>query len=152
MRRIGRRGVYSERVRSRVVPAQYYKNPHELEEYHRYNDFLQDLNLEYPDHDPRANNTTYKGNLLRLERLVLYKFKEDHAIDPPESAWFGWYDAGPAEDLGKLRVVPVEHSRLYHRLGLKELHERKALVLREAPGRHMQITPQTLKQIAKDLQ
>jgi hypothetical protein len=42
-------GAYAPWVRSNVVQAQYFKDPHRLEAYLRHNPFLPDINNELPE-------------------------------------------------------------------------------------------------------
>lgn len=81
MRSIARRGAYSNYVRSRVVQAQYYKDPKHLDTYLRQNIFLPDINNELG-----IKNETYKKNLKSLNKLVLIRFTEDITVVPKDSA------------------------------------------------------------------
>lgn len=123
--------VYSERVQRHILPAQYYRDPKHLQLYLRRNHFLADINNEHPD----RKNTTYRGNLAKLDKFVMYKFTEERAVVPPDSSWFGHVD-------GKGDLIGMRESALYRAdwIGLRELDEAGKLLLLTVPGPHMNIT------------
>ena len=124
-RRLLSRGVYAPLVRYGIVQAQYYKNWRQLKQYHRYNKFLTDINLE-TDSD---NQLSYRKNVESLERLVLVMFDPDTVVIPRQSSWFGWKDESG--------IVPLQEQPIYEKLGLKCLDERKALFFIRKKGGHM---------------
>lgn len=78
-------GVYNPFIHDRVVQAQYYKNFKEIAKYYKVNEFLTDINNE------KAVNLTYKKNMSKLERFVMYMFENDSTVVPKESSvrWNG---------------------------------------------------------------
>lgn len=102
-----------------------------------------------------TKNSTYKQNLIKLNKLVLYQFTEDTVVIPKESSvliqnekkivtkiffkkkWFGYFADG---DLGKL--LRMEDLPIYKEdwIGLKTLDQANKLIFGKCPGDHMQIT------------
>lgn len=74
-------GVFNPLIHHKVVQAQYYKNPNELDKYMAINDFLADINNEKETKNPR-----YKENLSSLHKFVMYMFEEDKMVVPKESS------------------------------------------------------------------
>ncbi|PYH89103.1 palmitoyl-protein thioesterase precursor [Aspergillus ellipticus CBS 707.79] len=130
-----RAGKWSPLVQARLVPAQYFRDPQNLEEYLAGSNFLADVNNERA-----VKNNTYKENLARLNRFVMYLFEGDRMVHPKESAWFGEVDVGTGQ------VVGLRDREIYKRdwLGLKALDERGALVFRSVEGEHMQLDEEVL--------
>src|SRR6266536_1329095 len=78
-----RGSTWSSFVQSRLVPAQYFRDSMQIEQYLEHSNFLADVNNE------RAlKNQTYKENLEKLERFVMYLFEDDETVVPKETAWF----------------------------------------------------------------
>ncbi|CAG8450014.1 3271_t:CDS:2 [Ambispora leptoticha] len=127
MRNIARRGAYSGYVRTRVVSAQYYKDPTRLDLYKQQNIFLPDINNEL-----EVKNATYKENLASLNTLVLIRFTEDVTLKPRDSAWFSFYD----ED-GELQDLYNTPLYIEDWIGLRQLDEEERLEFKEAEGAHM---------------
>ena len=123
--------TWSDWVQHNLVPAQYYRDPADLDPYLEYSNFLADINNERA-----TKNATYKENLKRLERLVLYVFAEDTTVVPRLSGWF--YEANATSG----RVTELKDRALYKEdwLGLKDLDERGRLEFREVKGEHMRLT------------
>eukprot|EP00877_Chromochloris_zofingiensis_P005879 jgi/Chrzof1/1544/Cz10g11240.t1 len=123
------RGAYAPWVRANVIQAQYFKDPHALQQYLAANIFLPDINNE-----KLHKNQNYADNLASVKRLVMFRFSDDTTVVPRDSAWFSFYN-GTA-------LVPLEEQPLYTEdwIGLKRLHQTGGLVFEEAPGEHMQFT------------
>jgi palmitoyl-protein thioesterase len=126
------------------------------------NQFLADINNEYP----QSLNTTYRENLVTLNKLVLILFEYDKTVVPKESSWFGseapstddvLYSA--AEHSSRIysnseqvvmghtatmekTMIPMRLQPLYTEdwIGLRQLDERGDVVLDSCPGEHMQLT------------
>ena len=75
-----------------------------MEHYLKYNSFLADINNERP-----SKNATYRQNLASLEKLVLYRFKDDVTVVPRDSAWFAFYNGS--------RLLPMQETELYQVCG-----------------------------------
>ncbi|RAL09046.1 palmitoyl-protein thioesterase family protein [Aspergillus homomorphus CBS 101889] len=143
-------GRWSQVVQGGFVPAQYFRpeagdhsgegGESEMELYLRHSNFLADVNNERS-----VKNATYKENLTRLDKFVMFMFEDDGVVHPKESAWFGEVDAAGA-------VVPLRERDIYTEdwIGLKELDEKGALVFRSVPGRHMEIGEEVLEAVVRE--
>ena len=129
-----RSGTWTKTVQSSLVPAQYFRNPAEMEQYLEHSNFLADINNER-----QLKNQTYKDNILKLENFVMYLFDEDTTVIPKETSWFGEVVGG--------EYVPLTNISIYTEdwLGLKELDDAGKLVFENIPGGHMQMSDQVLK-------
>ena len=76
------------------------QDPDDEEEYLSHNIFLPDINNE-----GAYKNKVYKRNMAGLERLVLFRFREDFTVVPRDSAWFSKVQGG--------RTVPLRDTNLY---------------------------------------
>ncbi len=120
---------------SRLVPAQYYRDPEDLDNYFEYSNFLADINNER-----EVKNNTYKENMRRLGRFVMFMFADDTTVVPKESAFF-------AEVNTTSKVVTKLQERDIYRedwIGLRFLDEEKRLDFRIAEGGHMQLSDEIL--------
>ncbi|KAK4516831.1 NADH:ubiquinone oxidoreductase [Mucor velutinosus] len=85
-------GVYSDYVQSRIVQAQYYRDPANEKGYLERNRFLPGLNNENDE------NVRYKQNLSSLDKFVMIRFSEDVMIKPGYTAvggeWLGYVYCG----------------------------------------------------------
>jgi palmitoyl-protein thioesterase len=121
--------TWSSFVQSRLVPAQYFRDPEDLDTYMEHSNFLADINNERT-----LKNSTYKENLSKLKNFVMYLFEEDKTVVPKETSWFA--------DVVQEEVVELRNRTIYKEdwLGLKELDERGALKFEVTPGPHMSIS------------
>lgn len=128
------RGAYLPGVRNVSIQAQYFKDPMARHDYLAHNIFLPDINNE-----GASKNSTYKANILLLERLVLIKFKYDFVVVPNDSSWFGYYPWG---SLDRRKMLRMNETQLYKEdwLGLKELDQRGRIIFKECPAMHMKFT------------
>ncbi|KAH0565353.1 hypothetical protein GP486_001254 [Trichoglossum hirsutum] len=127
--------VWSSFVQSRLVPAQYFRNPEDLEPYLEYSNFLADINNER-----ETKNKTYAANLASLKMFAMYMFTEDTTAIPKESAWF-------AEVNRTTGLVTLLQERDIWRedwIGLKKLGEKGRLDFRTAKGKHMKLDDELL--------
>ncbi|KAL2760233.1 hypothetical protein ACRALDRAFT_1027131 [Sodiomyces alcalophilus JCM 7366] len=127
--------TWSSFVQSRLVPAQYFRDP-APDQFARYLDgsnFLADINNERAE-----KNATYAENLARLDNLVMYMFEDDKTVIPKETSWF--------DEVNGTEVVPLRARALYREdwLGLQALDRKGGLRFRKIPGDHMQIGDETL--------
>eukprot|EP00192_Tetraselmis_astigmatica_P013340 CAMPEP_0117672658 /NCGR_PEP_ID=MMETSP0804-20121206/14026_1 /TAXON_ID=1074897 /ORGANISM="Tetraselmis astigmatica, Strain CCMP880" /LENGTH=335 /DNA_ID=CAMNT_0005481283 /DNA_START=30 /DNA_END=1038 /DNA_ORIENTATION=+ len=121
-------GAYIGWIQKSVVPAQYYKDVDNMEQYLEASIFLADINNERP-----AKNSTYAAKLQELERLVLVRFTKDQTVVPRDSAWFSWWgDDGT--------MVGMEDTPLYKEdwIGLRALDEAGRVERMDCEGEHMQ--------------
>lgn len=121
-------GVYSWLVQGRVVQAQYFKDPYQLDSYLQRSAFLADINNEVAV----RRHAAYRDNLASLQRLVLYQFEQDDMVVPKESSHFGWFNGS--------QLLGLREQDIYIQdwIGLRQLDESGRLLLLHAPGRHMQ--------------
>jgi palmitoyl-protein thioesterase len=131
--------AWSGTVQSKLVPAQYYRNPEEYEQYLEHSNFLADINNERED-----KNEQYKKNIASLDNFVMYMFEDDTTVIPKETAWF--------EEVNGTESTPLRARRLYSEdwLGLRALDRKGGLKFRTAPGDHMQLSEELLKEAFGD--
>jgi len=131
-----RGNTWSDFVQSRLVPAQYYRNPNDLERYLEHSNFLADINNERT-----VRNETYKKNLQKLENFVMYLFEDDTTVVPKETSWFA--------EVNGTKVTDLRHRTIYTEdwLGLKELDRKGALKFEKTEGDHMTLTEKLLKEV-----
>ena len=132
--------TWTDFVQSRLVPAQYFRDPEDLEGYLEHSNFLADINNER-----ELKNVTYKENMKKLERFAMFMFSDDTTVVPKESAYF--YEVNATSE----KVTKLQDRDLYREdwLGLKWLDERERLEFRIAPGGHMQFEGGLLEDIMK---
>ncbi|KAK0636796.1 Alpha/Beta hydrolase protein [Bombardia bombarda] len=130
-----RGNAWSSLAQSRLVPAQYYRDPAQYDKYLEYSNFLADINNE------RAfKKEKYKENIVKLENLVLYMFEDDTTVVPKETAWF--------EEVNGTEVTPLRARKMYSEdwIGLRELDRKGGLQFRTAPGEHMRLEEKLLNE------
>ena len=122
-------------MQSKLVPAQYFRNPEDLENYLEYSNFLADLNNER-----KVKNSTYKKNMKKLERFVMYVFEDDETVVPKESGWFSEVNTTTE------KVTKLQDTKMYKEdwIGLRWLDERERLDFRTIEGGHMQLSDEVL--------
>ena len=124
--------VYSSFAQRNIVQAQYFKDPAKMADYTSSSNFLADINAE-SDHVADSVYEQYRDNILQLEKMVLYQFRNDEMVIPPASSHFGF-----VAQSGKL--LNMEDTPQYHRLGLQQLDAQGKLILDWIPGQHMQFS------------
>ncbi|KAM5345168.1 hypothetical protein ACJ41O_011030 [Fusarium nematophilum] len=122
--------VWSDFVQSRLVPAQYYRDPQDYDNYLEHSSFLADINNEH-----ELKSEKYKSNIAHLTNLVMWMFEDDDMVFPKESSWF--------EEVNGTEVIPLRARKLYKEdwLGLRELDRKGGLRFRSAPGEHLANLP-----------
>ncbi|RDA83688.1 hypothetical protein CP532_0029 [Ophiocordyceps camponoti-leonardi (nom. inval.)] len=128
-----RHSTWSNLVQSRLVPAQYFRDPADYEPYLENSNFLADINNERP-----VKNESYRANLASLANFVLYMFDEDETVIPKETSWFAEVNGS---DITPLRKRPIYTEDW---LGLRQLDSKGALHFRTISGGHMDIPRQVL--------
>lgn len=128
-----RGGAWSAFTQSRLVPAQYFRDPEDMESYLANSNFLADINNER-----EVKNEGYAANLKTLENFVMYLFDEDVTVVPKESAWFA--------EVNGTDVTPLKERSIYTEnwLGLKELDEAGKLKFLTVKGGHMRLNDEVL--------
>lgn len=129
---------WSALVQSRVVPAQYFRDPEQIDEYLEHSNWLADVNNEREE-----KNKTYKSNLETLERFVMFMFADDETVVPKETAW--WAEVNRTSGV----VTPLRESRIYTEdwLGLRKLDLQGRLEFETVPGKHMRFEEGVLKRV-----
>ena len=120
---------------SRLVPAQYYRDPEDLDKYLEHSNFLADINNER-----KVKNDTYKENLMKLRRFAMFMFANDTTVVPKESAYFSEVNT-TSEAVTKLQERDIYREDW---IGLRFLDEERRLDFRIAEGGHMQLSDQIL--------
>ncbi|PFH59917.1 hypothetical protein XA68_11716 [Ophiocordyceps unilateralis] len=125
--------TWSNLVQSRLVPAQYFRDPTDYHSYLEHSNYLADINNERS-----VKNETYRANLASLTSFVLYMFDHDETVIPRETSWFA--------EVNGSDVVPLRERRLYTEdwLGLRKLDQKGALHFRSIAGDHMDIPSHVL--------
>ncbi|PGH23090.1 hypothetical protein AJ80_02864 [Polytolypa hystricis UAMH7299] len=136
-----RLGRWSTFVQSRVVPAQYFRDPEEIPQYLKHSNFLADINNER-----EVKNETYKHNLMKLNKFAMYVFEDDVTVVPKESGFFG------EKNMTTGHVTPLKERTLYKEdwLGLQALDNQGKLDFRTVPGEHMQVSEKNLASAFKE--
>lgn len=133
--------VWSNFVQSRLIPAQYFRDPQnpEYERYLEHSNFLADINNER-----ELKNEKYKANLGSLTNFVMWMFESDTMVSPKESSWF--------EEVNGTEVIPLRARQLYREdwLGLRELDRKGGLRFRVAPGDHLENMGELLNKTAAE--
>ena len=120
---------------SRLVPAQYYRDPEDLDNYIDYSNFLADINNER-----ELKNDTYKENMKKLGKFAMFMFANDTTVVPKESAFFSEVNTTSDE------VKQLQEREIYQEdwIGLRFLDEEERLEFRIAEGGHMQLSDKIL--------
>lgn len=128
--------TWSSFVQSRLVPAQYYRDPTEMDQYLEYSNFLADINNERV-----LKNKTYKANLEKLERFVMFMFGDDTTVIPKETSWFS--------EVNGTEVTLLKDREIYKEdwLGLKTLDQKGALKFEVTDGGHMALDDEVLAKV-----
>ncbi|XP_052673629.1 lysosomal thioesterase PPT2-A-like isoform X1 [Crassostrea angulata] len=109
--------LYSK-MGQRIFLGNYWKDPHHLDLYEKFSDFLAPLNNE----SVSPHITEFKRNFLRIKRMVLIGGPDDGLICPWQSSLFGFYDENEiVQDMKKQRYF-IEDS-----FGLRTMSEQKRL-------------------------
>lgn len=93
---------YFSAVQNAIVPASYWHDPMDEDAYRSGSHFIAEINNE------RSINEEYIKNLQSLNKFVMVKFSHDEAVQPNESAWFGYYKPGQDTD-----VLPMNETTVY---------------------------------------
>ncbi|KAK8079628.1 alpha/beta-hydrolase [Apiospora hydei] len=127
--------TFSSYVQGRLVPAQYFRDPTDLDRYLEASNFLADINNERV-----LKNKTYAENVANLENFVMYMFADDTTVLPKETAWF--------EEVNGTESTPLRARKLYSEdwIGLRELDRKGGLKFETTPGDHMQLSEKVLNE------
>ncbi|CDK25449.1 unnamed protein product [Kuraishia capsulata CBS 1993] len=131
--------IWRESVQNSIIPAQYFRDPYQWEEYLAHSKFIVNVNNDVV----ASQNTSYAKNLERLEKFVMVMFEKDDMVDPKESSWFFDVD----RETGKLLSFEATESYQDNRIGLQTLHQQGKLVFESIDDVHMAIGKDVFKQI-----
>lgn len=136
-----RSNTWSAWVQSHLVPAQYFRDPEDLDSYLSHSSFMADINNERT-----VKNETYKRNMMRLEKFGMYMFGNDTTVVPKESAFFQEVNVTSGE------VTALKDRAMYKEdwLGLKGLDEKGRLRMEIVEGEHMHLSDEMLTSVFKD--
>jgi palmitoyl-protein thioesterase len=131
--------TWTQFVQSRLVPAQYFRDPADMESYLAHSNFLADINNER-----EVKNEKYAENLASLKNLVMYVFESDETVIPKETGWF--------EEVIGDEVIPLRARKIYKEdwIGLRALDRKGGLKFMDAPGGHMQLSDSVLTKAFKE--
>lgn len=127
-------------AQTHLVPAQYYRDPADLDAYLENSNFLADINNERNEKSGR-----YIQNLESLNRFVMVMFSNDTTVVPRESSWFAEKNQTTG-NVTYLRDLPIYKEDW---LGLKTLDKQGALIFETTEGPHMNITEPVLRESLK---
>ena len=94
------------------------------------------------NNEREIKNETYRENMMKLSKFVMYVFTEDVTVIPKQSGWFSEYN-GTSDKETKLRDRAIYAEDW---LGLKWLDEHDRLIFDEVKGPHMALTDEVLKE------
>lgn len=136
-----RAGTWADFVQSHVVPAQYFRDPEELEPYLENSAFLADINNERDE-----KREDYKKRLSTLNAFAMYMFENDTVAVPKESAHFA--DVNGTDGT----ITPLQKRKIYTEdwIGLKVLDQQDKLEFRTIPGEHMELSEDVLEKTFKE--
>ena len=134
-------GQWTDYVQSRLVPAQYFRDPEQLDQYLNHSNYLADINNERP-----LKNVTYADNIASLNKFVMYVFENDTRVIPMETGWFSEVNRTSE------KVTPLKERDIYKEdwLGLKKLDEKGGLIFDGLKGDHMRLEEEELKKAFKE--
>lgn len=134
--------VWRENIQKSIIPAQYFRDPYEYNNYVFHSNFLADVNNELVD----KQNPSYGENLNKLNKFVMITFTNDTTVVPKESAAFNDWDI----ELDK--TIPIEKTQLYKKdlLGLKQMNDDGKLKFISIEEDHMVISDSFLVDIAEN--
>jgi len=89
-----------------------------------------------------VKNETYKHNLQKLDKFVMYIFEDDKTVYPKESSWFDDVDPHTGQ------LIKLRDTALYKEdwLGLKKLDKKAGLIFDAMPGHHMSLSDDIVKE------
>ena len=137
---LAKANMWSQWVSTHIVPAQYYRNPSDLETYLLRSTWLADINNERGE-----KWQVYKERLKALSNFVLVMFEKDSIVIPKWSSLFAEFNET------ENTVTPLQQRQIYREdwLGLKEMDENGKLHLITVPGNHLNIKAKTFIDIVK---
>lgn len=129
--------AYTRLAQKAIAPANYYRDPARVNAFIKGCTFLADLN------QLSSFNSTYKQNMLSLEKVLLVKATEDEVVQPPVSAYFGYDVLAPD---GSFEAVDGHTTPVFSNdtLGLSTLEKSGRVRLAErarARSRHSPALP-----------
>jgi len=92
--------------------------------------FLPDINNNLAE-----KNSTYKKNLISLNKFAMVRFTLDTMVQPINSEWFEFY--APGQDI---EIIPLKQSQIYMEdwIGLQVMDNNNQLDFHSVVGDHLQ--------------
>ena len=130
--------VWHDSVQKRVIPAQYFRDPKDYDNYLKYSNFLADINNERD-----KVHRQYRDRLLNLSKFVMVSFSQDTTLVPKDSATFSDYSQSGER-------IAFEDTMIYKedRIGLKSLNEAKKIDFLSLDSDHMDVPDWFIHKIA----
>jgi palmitoyl-protein thioesterase len=130
--------VWSDFIQSRLVPAQYYRDTKDFDNYLEHSNYLADINNERV-----LKNVSYAANLASLEQFVMVMFDDDTTLIPKWTAWFAEFN----ETDSSLTMLADRQIYKEDWVGLKKLGEQDRLKFVKVKGEHMQFSDKDLRKL-----
>lgn len=127
--------VYYDIFQWFIAPADYWRNPKDLDGYTKYSHFLAEANNE------RNFSQERKDSWLSLNHCLFIKWMEDMTIIPRESSWWGAYT--PDLNIASRHETDVYKNDL---IGIRTLEEQGRADFVAIKGGHMENILQNLNQ------
>lgn len=133
--------VWNSQVQNNIVPAQYFRDLAQYDNYLKCSQLLADLNNEKPDNISIVARERFQN----LQKLVLIKFGQDVTLVPKESAFFEERDPHTGS------IISFDQTRLYKQdlIGLKSLHLGKKIDFYTVDDAHMRFLAEFFRTIVE---
>ncbi|CUM66900.1 uncharacterized protein PRCAT00004585001 [Priceomyces carsonii] len=137
-----KRQVWNEKIQKTIVPAQYFRDPYQFDNYVLKSHFLAEINNERAD----EFNPDFGDRLKDIEKFVMVTFTQDTTLVPKGSAAFNDIDVNTGD------LIPFDKTVLYEKnlIGLRDLNELKKLEFLSIEEDHMRIPDTFLVDIANE--
>jgi palmitoyl-protein thioesterase len=131
--------VWLDSVQKRVIPAQYFRDPKDYDNYLKYSNFLADINNERD-----KVHQQYRDRLANLSKFVMVSFSQDTTLVPKDSASFNDYSQTGEQ-------IEFEDTMIYKedRIGLKSLNEAGKIDFLSLDSDHMEVPDWFIHKIAR---
>lgn len=131
--------VWRDIVQKRVIPAQYFRDPNQIDDYLAYSNFLADINNER-----ESKAEVYQKRFRLLEKLILVSFLKDTTVVPKQSSKFG--DVGIWGQEIEWKDTPLYQDDY---IGLRQLDEAGKVEFLEIDDDHMRISDEDIGKVAQ---
>jgi palmitoyl-protein thioesterase len=130
------RVIYFQIAQFFLAPADYWRDPQNMEGFLKYSKFLAEANNEV------NFNQTRKDKWLSLKKAIFVKWIDDTTIIPKESSWWGMYDSN-------FNIMSRFDTEVYQKdlMGIKTLEEDGRATFETLPGDHMHFSHDDINQM-----